>query len=147
MIRLKLYSGEDSYDRKQYFASVKTILNILARLAVFIDDTNIISFLEILSKFSKNGDVFVDRDIRKILQIISKRFNGSIANTCQNIIFLEFNAQYHLASYFDGISFEISKDDMDMFYTKALQLSSSENMLERDNGVREDIYEYIVSEV
>ena len=132
---VKLYSGEDSYDRKQYFASVKTILNILARLAVFIDDTNIISFLEILSKFSKNGDVFVDRDIRKILQIISKRFNVSIANTCQNIIFLEFNAQYHLASYFDGISFEISKDDMDMFYTKALQLSSSENMLERDNGV------------
>lgn len=116
---VKLYSGEDSYDRKQYFASVKTILNILARLAVFIDDTNIISFLEILSKFSKNGDVFVDRDIRKILQIISKRFNGSIANTCQNIIFLEFNAQYHLASYFDGISFEISKDDMDMFYTSS----------------------------
>lgn len=78
--------------------------HFLEILAVFIDDTNIISFLEILSKFSKNGDVFVDRDIRKILQIISKRFNGSIANTCQNIIFLEFNAQYHLASYFDGMA-------------------------------------------
>lgn len=85
---VKMYAVEDSYDRKKYFVSVKNILSILSRLAVFIEDANIIAFLEILCRFSQKEDPFMVRDIKKILQIISTRFNGNIANTCQNIIFL-----------------------------------------------------------
>lgn len=130
---VKLYSEEDSYNRKQYFVSVKNILNILSRLVVFIEDINIIIFLEILSRFSQKKDSFIIRDIKKILQIISTRFNGNIANACQNIIFLEFDAQYHLASYFNDIYFKISEEEV--FYAKALRESSSENISERDNGL------------
>ena len=107
---VKMYSEEDSYDRKQYFVSMKNILSILSRLVVFTEDANVIVFLEILSRFSQKEDSFIVRDIKKILQIISTRFNGNIANACQNIIFSEFDAQYHLASYFDDVSFEIYEE-------------------------------------
>lgn len=132
---VKMYAVEDSYDRKKYFVSVKNILSILSRLAVFIEDVNIIAFLEILCRFSQKEDPFMVRDIKKILQIISTRFNGNIANTCQNIIFSEFDAQYHLASYFNDVSFEIYEEDVEIFYEKALRASLSENICERDNGL------------
>ena len=132
---VKLYTEKDRYDKKKYFVSVKNILNILSRLVVFIDDANIITFLEILSRFSKKEDSFIVGDIKKILQIISTRFNGNIANACQNIIFSEFDVRYHLASYFDDVAFEIFEEDMEVFYEKALCMSSSENISERDNGL------------
>ena len=125
---VKMYSEEDSYDRKQYFVSMKNILSILSRLVVFTEDANVIVFLEILSRFSQKEDSFIVRDIKKILQIISTRFNGNIAMACQNIIFSEFDAQYHLASYFNNLSFEICEEDVEVFYEKALRLSSSENI-------------------
>ena len=131
---VKMYSIKDRYDRKQYFVSVKNLLSILSRLAVFIEDVNIIAFLEILCRFSQMEDPFIVRDIKKILQIISTRFNGNIANACQNIIFSEFSTRYHLASYFNDISFEIS-EEIEGFYEKALRMSSSENISERDNGL------------
>lgn len=132
---VKMYSEEDSYDRKQYFVSMKNILSILSRLVVFTEDANVIVFLKILSRFSQKEDSFIVRDIKKILQIISTRFNGNIAMACQNIIFSEFDAQYHLASYFNNLSFEICEEDVEVFYEKALRLSSSENISERDNGL------------
>mgnify|MGYP005949103309 CR=1 FL=1 len=73
---------------------------------VFTEDANVIVFLKILSRFSQKEDSFIVRDIKKILQIISTRFNGNIAMACQNIIFSEFDAQYHLASYFNNLSFD-----------------------------------------
>lgn len=132
---VKMYSEEDSYDRKQYFVSMKNILSILSRLVVFTEDANVIVFLEILSRFSQKEDSFIVRDIKKILQIISTRFNGNIAMACQNIIFSEFDTQYHLASYFNNLSFEICEEDVEVFYEKALCLSTSENISERDNGL------------
>ncbi len=79
--------------------------------------------------------MFIIRDIKKILQIISTRFNGNIANACQNIIFSEFDAQYHLASYFNDVSFEIYEEDVETFYEKALRASLSEIISEKDNGL------------
>ena len=102
---------------------------------VFTEDANVIVFLEILSRFSQKEDSFIVRDIKKILQIISTRFNGNIAMACQNIIFSEFDTQYHLASYFNNLSFEICEEDVEVFYEKALCLSTSENISERDNGL------------
>ena len=132
---VKMYAVEDSYDRKKYFVSVKNILSILSRLVLFIEDANIITFLEILCRFSQKKDLFIVSDIKKILQIISTRFNENIANACQNIIFSEFDAQYHLASYFNDVSFEIYEEDVEIFYEKALRASLSENIGERDNGI------------
>lgn len=97
---------------------MKNILSILSRLAVFIEDANIIAFLEILCRFSQKEDPFMVRDIKKILQIISTRFNGNIANTCQNIIFSEFDAQYHLASYFNDVSLKYMKKMWKYFMKK-----------------------------
>ena len=91
--------------------------------------------MEILCRFSHKEYHFIIRDIKKILQIISTRFNGNIAKACQNIIFSEFDAQYHLASYFNDVSFEIYEEDVEEFYEKVLRVSSSENISERDNGL------------
>lgn len=132
---VKLYSEEDNYNSTQYFVSVKNLLSVLSRLAIFIEDTNIVAFLEMLSRFSRKEKSFIVRDINKILQIISTRFNGNIANACQNIIFSEFDARYHLASYFNDVSFEISEEDVETFYEKALRANLSENISERDNGL------------
>lgn len=132
---IKMYSVEDSYNRKQYFVSVKNILSILSRLVVFMEDTNIIVFLGILCRFSQKEDFFIIKDIKKILQIISTRFNENIANACQNIVFSEFDAKYHLANYFKDVSFEVCEEYVEAFYEKALHASLSENILERDNGL------------
>lgn len=132
---VKLYSEKDRYDRKKFYMSVKNILNILSRLVVFMEDENLIIFLKILSRFSQRYDSHIAVDINKILQIISTRFNGNIAHTCQNILFLGFHERYHIASYFTDISFEILEDNVERFYTKSLQLSSSEDTSERDNGL------------
>ena len=130
-----LYSEEDSYIQKKYFVSIKTILNILSRLVVFMEDFNVIAYLKILSRFSQKEDSAISRDIGKILQIISTRFNENIANACQDIIFSDFNVQYHLASYFKDISVKILEDNIEIYYKKALQASASDNMCERDEGV------------
>ena len=132
---VNLYSEEDRYNRKKFYLSVKNILNILSRLVVFMEDKSLIIFLEILSRFGKKYDSFIARDINKILQIISTRFNGRIAHECQNIIFCGFHDRYHFASYFSEISFQISEDNIEKFYEKSLQLSLSKNVFERDNGL------------
>lgn len=132
---VKLYSEKDRYDIKKFYMSVKNILNILSRLVVFMEDENLIIFLEILSRFSQRYDSHIAIDINKILQIISTRFNGNIAHACQNTIFSGFHERYHIASYFTNISFKILEDNVEKFYTKALQLSSSEDISERDNGL------------
>lgn len=131
----KLYSVNDRYDQKKYLISVNNILKILSRLSVFMADNKLVDFIEILNKFSKKDDSFIKGDFKKILDIISTRFNKYIAEACQKIIFMDFNVEYHLASYFKGISFAISEKNVDIFYSNALRLSKSEGINERDNGL------------
>ena len=38
------------------------------------------------------------------------------------LIFSEFDAQYHLASYFNNLSFEICEEDVEVFYEKSTSL-------------------------
>ena len=69
------------------------------------------------------------------MDIISTRFNKYIAEGVPKNNFMDFNVEYHLASYFKGISFAISEKNVDIFYSNALRLSKSEDINERDNGL------------
>src|SRR5699024_9184620 len=55
--------------------------------------------------------------------------------SCQKIIFIDFNEEYHLANYFKDISFVISEENVDIFYSNASRLSKSEDMNQRDDGL------------
>lgn len=131
----EFYKPEDDYFQKKYIISMKNILDILSRLVIFMPDESVIQYLEILGRISRNGDSRIDRDIDNIIERISTRFNGTVAASCQNMIFKEFGVQFHLASYFSKFSFDIDKENVRDYYLGAIQLAGKEDIKERDCGI------------
>lgn len=125
----------DDYSWKKYLISLKNILDILSRLVIFMPDENVIQYLKLLSKVSKSNDCRIKKDIDNILYRISTRFNSDIAESCQDIIFKEFGVPFHLASYFDRISFKINTENIQDYYHYAIQLTEEKNIMERDCGI------------
>lgn len=125
----------DDYFWKKYLISLKNILNILSRLVIFMPDENVIQYLKLLSKVSRNNDCRTKKDIDNILRRISTRFNSDIAVACQEIIFKEFGVSFHLASYFERFSFIINTENVQDYYHYAIQLAGEKDMVKRDCGV------------
>lgn len=130
-----LYTTEDTFIYKKYFVSMKNIVRVLACLSVSMEDKYIIKLLTELNRFSYSDDVFVENKINKVLRIISTRFNKNIANNIQNIIFKEFSAKYHLASYFNDIPIDISVENQKIFYIAAISELKSNNNKEKENAI------------
>ena len=131
----KLYNPEDNYDWKKYIVSIKNILNILSRLVVFLPDEDVSKYLQLLCELSQRKDTLVVRDISKIIERISTRFNSKVASMCQNILFMDFGYQYHLCSYFDDFSFEINKEKVKDYYNNTVSLIKKDDLTERDCGI------------
>lgn len=131
----KLYRPDDNYNWKKYIVSIKNILNILSRLVVFLPDEDVGEYLQLLSELSRKKDTLVIRDISRIIERISTRFNSKVATLCQNIIFMDFGHQYHLCSYFDDFSFEINKENVKEYYDNAISLTKKDDLTERDCGI------------
>ncbi|MDE7203370.1 MAG: SIR2 family protein [Lachnospiraceae bacterium] len=129
-----LYKDND-YFQKKYIISEKNILDILSRLVIFMPDENVIQYLKILGRISRTHDSRIDKDIHNILERISTRFNGNVAVACQDMIFKEFEPQFHLASYFSGSSFEIDEGNVQDYYISAIRLAGKEDIKERDCGI------------
>lgn len=130
-----LYKLEDDYFQKKYIISMKNILDILSRLVIFLPEESVVQYLGILGRVSRNGDSRIDKDIHNILERISTRFNGNVAVLCQDIIFKEFGAQFHLASYFSEFSFKIDEGNVQDYYISAIRLADKEDIKERDCGI------------
>ena len=130
----ELYKKDDCFQVK-YIISLKNILDILSRLVIFMPDENVIQYLKILGRVSRNGDRHIEKDIHNILKRISTRFNGNVAESCQNMIFKEFGTQFCLANYFSKFSFDIDKESVRDYYLSAIQLAGKEDIKERDCGI------------
>lgn len=131
----ELYKLEDDYYRKKYIISMKNILDILSRLVIFMPDESVIQFLRFLSRTSRSGERCIDKDIYNILERISTRFNGTVAASCQSMIFKEFGDRFHLASYFSKFSFDIDEENVRDYYLGAIQLAGKQDMKERECGI------------
>lgn len=132
----EMYKKDPSvYDYKVYIISFKVIINILSRLAVFLTDDHVIHFVELLSSASQLEDVWVERDIKAILGIISQRLNINIAIKLQNFIFMDFGKQYNLASYFLKMEFEIDAENTRRYYGNAIKMAESLEEKERNCGI------------
>lgn len=131
----ELYKPGDDYFQKKYIISLKSIIDILSRLVIFMPDENVIQYLKILEKISRNSDSHIDKDIYNILGRISTRFNGNVAVSCQDMIFKDFGVQFHLASYFSEFTFEIEKKNVRNYYTYAIQMAGKEDIKMRDCGI------------
>lgn len=131
----ELYKTEDDYFQKKYFLSLKNIVDILSRIVVFMPDENIVQYLKILCRVSRNNDSRIEKDVYNILERISIRFNGTIASSSQDLIFKDFGIQFHLASYFSEFAFEIDRENVQNYYLSAIQLAGKEDIQERDCGI------------
>lgn len=131
----ELYKPGDDYFRKKYIISLKSILNILSRLVIFMPDENIVQYLKVLSEVSKRDDRSIVNDVNNILNRISTRFNSTVAVSCQDIIFDDFGTPFYLASYFNKFSFCIDKKNVRNYYLSAIRLAGKEDMKERDCGI------------
>ena len=129
------YKSSDSYEWKKYILSIKSIFNILSRLVIYLEDEAVAEYLNLICRFSQEEDVFLKRDIEKILRRISTRFNSKIARMCEDIIFMNFGTQYHLCSYFNGIVFDIDDNKVDEYYSNAISLANNADLEKRDSGI------------
>lgn len=129
------YKPNDSYERKKYILSIKSILNISSRLIIYLEDDAVAEYLKLICRFSQEKDVFLKRDIEKIIRRISTRFNSKIARMCEDIIFMDFGTQYHLCSYFNEILFDIDENKVDEYYRNAISLANNTDLEKRDCGI------------
>lgn len=132
---LSKYKTDDSYERKKYILSIKSILNILSRLIIYLEDETVAEYLKSICRFSQEKDVFLKRDIEKIIRRISTRFNSKIARICEDTIFMDFGTQYHLCSYFNEILFDIDENKADEYYRNAIFLANNAEQEKRDCGI------------
>lgn len=132
---VEFYAQDDDYFQRKYVISIKSILNILSKLTIFMPDENVIQYLKILSVASRNNDNIIEKNINSILDCLSTRFNGTVAAACQDIIFKDFGVQYHLASMFEKFCFYINKEKIQSYYLNAIQLVGKDNSIERDCGI------------
>ena len=119
----------------RYFISVENLLTVMSRLIVFMDDESVIAYIKILNRFSDVDDHRIMNRINTALDTICTRFNGYIAKECQDIIFIEFPKKFHLASFFEGLKFEIDEKSVKEYYDTTLELLCSMQVQDRDTGV------------
>mgnify|MGYP004511794751 FL=1 len=131
---IQLYCNSETNVSQKYIVSIKCMLVMLSHIAVFIEESYIINFINVLCKFSNVKNNY-EKEIFEIIGTISTRFNARIAKECQKIIFTDFASKYCLARYFGDIRFEIEEGYAETFYVHALTLLQGTGENERENGI------------
>lgn len=124
-------------DDKFAFMDHINALNILSRIAVFLDDSKIIDLIKYISKIKFESK---DRHIGEVSTIISRlstRFNKRILKDVLEDIFIEADSRLYILTYFSKVSLKI--DNAGRYYQNAIDLLKKEGA-ERDNGIAQIIF-------
>ena len=125
------------FSNKIAFLDYINALNILSRIAVFLDDSKIIDLIKYISKIKfEIQDMYIG-EIRAIIVRLSTRFNKRVTRELLNEIFIEADSRLYLATYFSEVSIEI--DNAEIYYQNAIALLGKSEP-ERDNGIAQIIF-------
>ena len=122
-----------NFEYRHSFLSLNNALDVLSRMAVYLDDTKIIELIKFIVGINHNDNEQYMSNISNILQRLSTRFNGSIAAELKDELFAVDKSKLCLASYFNDVN--IMLDDNVECYSNAIELVKSNDIEKRDNGI------------
>ena len=122
-----------NFEYRHSFLSFNNALDVLSRMAVYLDDTKIIELIKFIVGINHNDNEQYMSNISNILQRLSTRFNGSIAAELKDELFAVDKSKLCLASYFNDVN--IMLDDNIECYSSAIELVKSNDIEKRDNGI------------
>lgn len=121
------------FDGQSVFLSCNYALNVLSRMAVFLEDEKVLDLVKHLVKIVINDDVYTANELKKVISRLSTRFNGRLAGNLLHEIFIDADSRLCLASFFTQM--DISITAADIYYEKAIELIKSKKDFEKDNGI------------
>ncbi len=122
-----------NFEYHHSFLNLKNALDVLSRIAVYLDDTKIIELVKYIVGINYNDNEQYMSGISNILQRLSTRFNGSIGAELKNEIFTVDKSKLCLASYFNDVN--MTSDENIERYSSAIELVKSIDIEKRDNGI------------
>ena len=122
-----------NFEYRHSFLSLNNALDVLSRMAVYLDDTKIVELIKFIVGINHNDNEQYMSNISNILQRLSTRFNGSIAAELKDELFAVDKSKLCLASYFNDVN--IMLDDNVECYSNAIELVKSNDIEKRDNGI------------
>lgn len=122
-----------NFEYRHSFLSLNNALDVLSRMAVYLDDTKIIELIKFIAGINYNDNEQYMSNISNILQRLSTRFNGSIGAELKNELFAVDKSKLCLASYFNDVNMTL--DENVERYSNAIELVKSNDIEKRDNGI------------
>ena len=122
-----------NFEYRHAFLSLNNALDVLSRMAVYLDDTKIIELIKFIVGINHNDNEQYMSNISNILQRLSTGFNGSIGAELKDELFAVDKSKLCLASYFNDVN--IMLDDNVECYSNAIELVKSNDIEKRDNGI------------
>lgn len=126
---------KDSLDNVYRVLTEKTIVDILSRLSVIIDEIRIADFLHDLVRLNdcRNEE---RKNVFNAIERIKYSFNTKILELCLDDIFEKLHYQCHIASYFnDMYCIEIESPNLDNYVKDILKDLEDDNLEIRDNAL------------
>lgn len=119
--------------------SESTIVDILSRLSIVLDETRISNFIHELYKLN-NCMNYEEKVIVNIIERLKYSFNNKILELCLDDIFDKIHYRYHLASYFDGINYiEMDIPNLNIYVKNIINELESNDIEIRDNALAKAI--------
>lgn len=122
-------------DNVYKFLSEKTIVDVLSRLSVIVDEKRIADFLHNLVRLNdcRNEE---RKNVFSAIERIKYSFNAKILELCLDDIFDKLHYECHIASYFNDIySIEIESPKLNNYMKDILEELENDNIEIRDNAL------------
>ena len=117
--------------------SEKTIIDVLSRILVVLDDNRIADFIHILAEISvvclNSDNNIIFKSIERLKYIV----NSNILEMCLDDIFIKFSSRYYIGSYFfEDINYKkINISNTKLYVDNIIKELKNDNMEIRDNAI------------
>lgn len=120
------------FDERNAFFSQNNALNILTRMAVYLDDDKFLKLMKYIIGIELKEDNHSINELKGMISRLSTRFNETMAVALLDEVFLKADSRLCVASYFSQLNIKIAEPDK--YYVNAIKLTKKDKF-ERDNGI------------
>lgn len=115
--------------------SESSIVDILSRLSIVLDETRISNLIHELYKLNSCIN-YEEKIIVNTIERLKYSFNNKILELCLDDVFHKIHSRYHLASYFYGINYsEIDIPNLNIYIKNIINELESNDIEIRDNAL------------
>ena len=131
----KMVTHKKDLNYKDKLLSESTIVDILSRLSIVLDEKRISNLIHELYRLNDCID-YQEKIIVNIIERLKYSFNNKILELCLDDVFEKIHYRYHLASYFDEInSTEMNIPNMKKYAESIINELDSDDIYIRDNAL------------